>query len=712
MCVERLAAVAPAGDRRGRGADDAQAGPAGRPGLASRALIALPEALPAATMGFTLPAMLLLLIGHYSPITVLVLGLPGAVLAVWGGEFGNGAWAGVGSGRAAPRAAGWTGAAVVVVLAWIVVNIFLSAQDLYATRDPAAYGLAGRWLVDHHSLLIPIDAQMFGISASGVSAGFGAAGSGLLYAQGNHGLPVLLGVAGRLAGPAALLRLNVILGGIALLAVYGLARRLVSGPLACVVVLALSVSLPLLYVSRDTYSEPLTLIFLAGGTSLLWRAQDSRLVRHWGIAGLVLGSSALARIDSYASLLSVIVVAAASVALAPVAWRRQIRLALVLLVATGLPVLVGWLDATRLSPGYGASLSGNIHRLDEAAVGLLVLGTLATVVLRRTSLPHLAVEPARRRRIATVAAGLTAVGFLGFATRPLWQVTRERGAAPSYTGYIAALQQSQHLAPDPTRTYSEHTLFWQAWNYGWPTVALGAAGCVLLVWRLIARWDGRLGLFLVMGLSISGLYLDNAQIVPDQAWAMRRFVPVVIPLLVIATAYTIQEIGRLGRVAARLALALAVVTVAVPTVITFPIGRVRVDVPQLALVRAVCGALPAHAAVVELDTESASGYQQTVRSYCGLPSLGTPGATQADLAMMQATSAAHGRSLYALSLDPFAGPVVPASATKPFYSMSRATRWPATVEVVPQIENLYSQSVYLGLVAPDGTVSPLPPPPV
>ena len=47
---------------------------------------------------------------------------------------------------------------------------------------------------------------------------------------------------------------------------------------------------------------------------------------------------------------------------------------------------------------------------------------------------------------------------------------------------------------------------------------------------------------------MSALYLWNAQIAPDQPWAMRRYVPVVLPLLlVLAAAFGLRELWRVRR---------------------------------------------------------------------------------------------------------------------------------------------------------------------
>ena len=56
-------------------------------------------------------------------------------------------------------------AALVLVVAWFALNMRYSAQNLYATRDPATYNIAARWLMDNPSLHISIHPEIFGTPA-------------------------------------------------------------------------------------------------------------------------------------------------------------------------------------------------------------------------------------------------------------------------------------------------------------------------------------------------------------------------------------------------------------------------------------------------------------------------------------------------------------------------------------------------------------------
>ena len=79
---------------------------------------------------------------------------------------------------------------------WFAYNVRYTAQDVYATRDPATYTITGRWLVDHPSLQIHTHPEIFGSPAArrgGQRCRSRRSAPGTLNAQGNHLLPAVLG---------------------------------------------------------------------------------------------------------------------------------------------------------------------------------------------------------------------------------------------------------------------------------------------------------------------------------------------------------------------------------------------------------------------------------------------------------------------------------------------------------------------------------------
>ena len=662
------------------------------------AVCALPEFLAAATAGFAVPAMILLLLGHLSMPVVLPVGLLGAVAMV--------ALCGVGDAPTSRRSAVMTVLAAVVALAWLVLNARWSAQNVYATRDPATYGLTGQWLVHHPSLSIPTQPQVFGDVPGLVthSAGFGAAGPVHVFAQGNHLLPVLLAVGGWLGGPTMLLKVNVLIGGAALLVFFGLARRIAGDGFGLVAMVTLAVSMPMLAFSRDTYTEPITLFFLVGGLSLLWRAVSLDRPRDYLVAGLVLGSSALARIDSYAALLPIIIVIAVVLAAAPVGRRRATALrCLLLAVGIGVPTVLGYADVTTLSAGYYQDNRSNIVLLGVAGVVLVVVGLLIVAVTWSVPAVRRIVDSGRRTRIALAVGALVVVAFAVLASRPLWTISRGGLSAQQ----IIVLQKGLGLPVDGSRNYSEHALLWMGWYYGWLTVGLAVIGLALLAVRLIRSGDLPLLGFLGVVLAMSALYFTRAEIYPDQVWAARRYLPIIIPGLLIAAAYVMAVLWRANRWLRPVATGLAVASIAVTAVITSPMQAVR-PYPRLEReVQAICGAIGPHGAVIESDPAATSGYAQTMRSYCNVPSAGLAKVTPQLLATARTAAAAHGRTLYVLAQDPASVPFAAGGRTPAPFFDAATQKWPERLVDIPQHLNRFHVTIWLGRVGPSGTVTPL-----
>ena len=79
-------------------------------------------------------------------------------------------------------------------------------------------------------------------------------GGGTLHLQFNHLTPVVLATALELAGPGAMFRVPALVAAIGLLLVYAAAVRATRRPWASLLAPALlGVSMPFLYVARDTF---------------------------------------------------------------------------------------------------------------------------------------------------------------------------------------------------------------------------------------------------------------------------------------------------------------------------------------------------------------------------------------------------------------------------------------------------------------------------
>ena len=334
-----------------------------------------------------------------------------------------------------------------------------------------------------------------------------------------------------------------VVASLALLACWALGRRLVGPGWALLVPAGLALHLGWVAVARGTYTEPTQLALLAGGLAVAVDAARDRSGWRSVVAGVLLGTAAATRVDG------VLVLAALAVAvvvglLVEAAGARapggRRRLALLVLGAVP-PVAVGVLDLTTTVPGYLGSLSTRLALALGATVVAAVLAVPAVRLVRRRRV-RAALTP---RRLGAAAVAVVVVAGAVLASRPLWFTGRR--VRPDDQAGLEVLQRAFGLEVDGARSYDEDTLVWVAWYSGVPLLVLAAVGLVAAAWGLGAR--GRRDLLLPMAvLAVAGgAFLWAPSIFPDQVWASRRLLVVVVPGLLLAAA---GALGLLGPVAA------------------------------------------------------------------------------------------------------------------------------------------------------------------
>jgi Dolichyl-phosphate-mannose-protein mannosyltransferase len=694
---------------------DARRNPGNRRAWWTRLLVASPELVAAAVAGFSVGPMILLLAGHFRPAPVLITGVVGAAVAVW--------LRGVDVEQPDGSSVRYTGYAAGGVVVWFLANVGFTGQNVYATRDPATYNITARWLMDHGTLHIPTNPAVFGAPGGTMNcgtwafcnggAGFSPVNGNQVYSQGNHLMPALGAVIGWIFGTQGMFRANLILGALALFVFFGLVRRVVGAPWALLAMVIIAVSMPMLYVSRDMYSEPLMMLFLMGALSMLYRATSTRRVRDFALAGFVAGCSAMVRIDAYGALLSILLAAIVLTGVAAAGTRRGAAIRGLALIVAGLAsTLVGWLDVTRLSYGYYRDTRKNIVLEEKGALALLVVGVIAIALVWRPGVRTWLARERTRRLLTSVLTGALILAFLVFLSRPLWSTTH--GAVNNVT--LAIWQQQSGVKVDGTLLYNEKALSYIASYYSWVTIVLAVAGYALLLRMLVRRRDYGLTAILGMGLTMSALYLWDWQITADQPWGMRRFVPVIIPLLVLAAMVGLKALRALqpradgARKGLRVVGVLApIAMLAMPIAITAPMVAVREEEPQYKQVQAICAAVGSRGAVLEIDLSTLNAYGQTMRSYCDVPSLGLVNATPTQLAAANAAAHAAGRRLYVM-WQPSPHPPQPAlaanSSTAPFSTVI-VQRWPDVVGHPPRKKGGREVTIDLATVGAGGLLVPV-----
>jgi hypothetical protein len=540
-------------------------------------------------------------------------------------------------------AAGPVPAAAVLVLAagFGVLSALMHAEHVVLRRDAGSYALIGHWLATTGGLVVPDALAAVGGPAPSVTAAspaFFPAGDGGadLVPQFLVGVHLSSAAGWWIAGWTGLLVVPAVLGALALVAFGGLVGRLVGPGWAPAGVALLGLTYPVLHVARAPYSEPLAMLLLLGGLCLVLDALEpgGAPAAVALAAGAVVGLGTLVRVDVLREVALLVPVLGWLALRRSPAWRP---------LAAGLAAGCAWGSAAALvsSRPYLADIAGSL--LPLAAGGLLLIaGTVAAVAVRRRY----------RLRIpyAKVAAPVgVALVLLALASRPLWLVARGSPATPA-AGVVAGLQVEQGLPLDPGRTYAEHSVAWLSWYVGWPALLLAGVAAVVLARRAVEgradRWVPPLAV--VLGSAVLSLW--RPAITPDHPWADRRFVPVVLPGVVLlvtwAVAAGVTLVRRRHASAARPAtVAVAgVLAVAVPTAAaTAPLLTTRTEQGQLAAVARACAALgPADVALL-VDGRAAREWPQPLRGVCGVPAVVVPEPSPATVAAVAARARERGR---------------------------------------------------------------------
>jgi 4-amino-4-deoxy-L-arabinose transferase-like glycosyltransferase len=581
---------------------------------------AVPLALIAGLGGFSLVAIVLVLVGQFRTELIWTLGLATAVLFGWAvTRFGQVERPGSVKERLVCDIV-----MLACVLGWGGYNIIFTSQHILTNRDPATYAIASAWLSDRNDLRMEVNPMLSDVK--GIypgSAGFAYdKEKGTIAAQGQHILPALLGSIGKFVGQKNVLHFNILFGMTALLALYCFGRLFMRPYWAFAGVGVVAFSLPLLYFARDTYTEPLAATFTFGGLALLWLAQKNRHLSLWLIAGVVIGAGVLTRIDGYLTIVGVAAFLAVYTALARKRDEqiRRIKEAGAAAFAIAVMSVLAWLDLKLLSEHY---YNDTVHLISQevaAIAGVVVLGVIMNLVAMKKASVRVWLDKATANW-RPIAAGLfiLVVGLI-LVSRPIWYQQFQS----HQNMLVAGLQQAEYSKVEP-RTYSEITTYWVSWYIGPIMAGFGLVGLAYAAYRGMADKTMALlcALFVILGTSL--VYFIKPSITPDQIWASRRMLPVIMPGIAIFGAYALSLLADKIRFPSTfvrrsvIGLAIAGLMIAPLTVSRFFL-HIR-DTTQYAFVAGLCPKLPKDAAVVWVGLGRLQAVEPT-KTFCHVDSYG------------------------------------------------------------------------------------------
>jgi hypothetical protein len=382
------------------------------------------------------------------------------------------------------------------------------------------------------------------VALQGTNARFPAiwvhdAATGVIVPQFYHLWPALLATSYEVRGYGAVANTGPVLGVLAVMAAVVIGRRL-GGPGRAGLVAGWAAG-----------------VLLATNMMQVWQAKypTSEILAQVLYLGAVLGILLAARTGWRAPAL-------VAGLLVPVSFLdRADGLLLVLLAAGGIAVLwvlrrfdprvgyfaAGWLALLpyALYQAYGpAGLYSRLNGLPTLTVlcGLLAVCAAAAVILRPVLRPVVDRLDARwetprlQRGIGLAAVGTAVAGFGLGLVRPVF--------GPDYTPY----------GPRLIRTLDERNLYRLSWFFSWPGLLLMLTGIAVL---LLRRWTAGGWLVVAVTAGLLALYGWHARNSAYFMWVGRRFVPTVVPGVLLLAAVALAWLAgwrwrgaRLGAVAA------------------------------------------------------------------------------------------------------------------------------------------------------------------
>lgn len=596
---------------------------------------------------------------------------------------------------------------VVGLIVWGGISAFYSAQNIFIYRDPGIYSVTAAILIDEHKLDIQ-KASVFGnvSELQSVSAGFGndLSDTGKLFAQGQHLFPVLLGLFGRAVGESGMFLFNAICGSLALFVIYAFARRIVRPGWAVLATLMVSLSWPMLYFSRDNYTEPLSLLFTFSTLLAIHRAQLSRKLSDWLLPGILAGAATLVRPDGYLLIVAIALYSSFYLFTAPSDLHKS-RLAQTTLMvgSSGLVALIGWLDITLNSSGYYADAGVQIKQQLFVLVSVIVATAVFTPLAWKIKLSEnnkVAIKRILLPAVTLITVGLTIL----LSTRPFWYVARKE--SPSQA--VVSMQVSVGQSVDPYRTYAEQTVTWLGYYMGPLLLLFAATGMVIVVRRVVVSKDGLLYLPLLLVVSMySALLLNIPGIAPDQPWAMRRFLPVVIPGLAIFCAIALESVYKKllsskGFFVRYGLLSVVLISLLLPILyISQPFLRLRSYGGQLEQIKTICSHIPKDGGLIWVGSSYQSGIQ-TVRAYCDVPSVGLSQLSSISLRKIAETETLSGEILV-VGTEDFSNDILKSNQISQLkYLTANSTFMRPPREVITNTRNVYG-----AILQEDGTLRSL-----
>lgn len=344
-----------------------------------------------------------------------------------------------------------------------------------------------------------------------------------------HLFPTWLASAFSTFGYSGLVRLNGLFTLISLTIFYGICRCILPKPYAVVATLFLALNPSQIWLARVTLSEILTQLFIWTGLLLLVQALRSDIITLARWAGILFALSAFVRIDSLL-LVPLLLLSHLVVRLVENPAKRSSHLWLAL-YQSALPTFT-------LALAYYIWIASDyfwLHVRPVAYIGVVTLASLIALLLGLTDAGKFAADWITKLPfLVTVSLAAFTLSAYGYWIRP---IPRE-------------LVPATYPMFDLAQAMSSRSLVNLAAYLSPPLVWMGILGWLMALWVVVrTKRHPYLAPVLVIVGGFALLYLWKPSVNPYHFWAIRRFVPVIVPgFILFASLGTWRIMSRAPRV--------------------------------------------------------------------------------------------------------------------------------------------------------------------
>jgi riboflavin transporter FmnP len=461
---------------------------------------------------WSVPMLLALIARAYSPALIGAAGWVVTVVLLWRRppRF---------SPRLTPRSMPSPASAVLAVGLAVAAAIYLlfPADPTTTVRDMAVYAIHADYIAEHGRQDVPYAPEL----ADEARLPPGALEFAGVYAtrptmtvQFGHLYPAWLAQVFGVFGFGGVIRANGVVAILSALAVFGVARTLASPMIAALGTVVLAINPSQVWTTHNPLTEIPTQLLVWSALLVMMRARSAHGRVTGFIAGGLIATAAVVRIDSLV-LVPLLFVAFAAVRVVD-DRSPEARTAVPFWLVAAPIFLVAVAYYAGFTEPYFRHLSPQLRLIGVAAVAGAAI--LALSFLRRVREP---LGTLVRNRAALIGIGLALAAVLVYAyfLRPL-------------IGPFDLIE-DETFGLAGTRSQIEEALPNLGLYLSPPVVWVALAGWIAVLLRELHAGRTRFMPLLVVTGGFGALYFWDQSIFPDHFWAVRRFVPIVIPALII-----------------------------------------------------------------------------------------------------------------------------------------------------------------------------------